>query len=106
MQREDPADRRFVKYEKMKELLDLEETFPTEFTYKFIGQNSALFKEGIAAWFAEWSAQYPTFKMLTERESAGGAHLALTYTFRAPSSDVIIAIFRAIEKIPDIRIVL
>jgi hypothetical protein len=55
---------------------------------------------------AEWVAKHPTIRKVSERESAGGNHLACTYDFLAPSSNAIIAIFREIEKIPDIRVVL
>lgn len=91
-----------MKYEKLKALLDQDQTFPHEFTYKFIGQNSPAFRAGVA----EWVAKHPTIRKVSERESAGGNHLACTYDFLAPSSNAIISIFREIEKIPDIRVVL
>jgi putative lipoic acid-binding regulatory protein len=98
-----------MKYAKLKDLLDhpdAEQKFPFEFSYKFIGANTDAFRAGVVAWEKNWERTHPTFKRVSERESTNGNHLALTFTFLAPNSDAVVEIFRSIENLPEVKVVL
>jgi putative lipoic acid-binding regulatory protein len=89
-------------YANLKELLEAQESFPLRFTYKFIGQNSARFQAAIQ----NLETTYPTLRLEGARESAGGKHLAKTYSYPAINADAVIEIFRAIERMEDLLIML
>jgi putative lipoic acid-binding regulatory protein len=89
-------------YTPLKLLLEKQETFPIHFTYKFIGRNSSAFLDGVEA----LKKTHPGLKHEMTRKSAKDAHISLTYGFDAESADAIIEIFRAVEKVPDLLIIL
>lgn len=89
-------------YEKLKALLEEQETFPLAFTYKFIGFQSPAF----AASVSRLERAFPGLVHELDRESSGGKHLAKTYRYEAADVDAIIVIFQAIEKLDDLVIVL
>ena len=88
-------------YARLQALLEEQETFPLEFTYKFIGNDTPAFAASIAA----FERSHSTLRPAGTRRN-GAKHVAMTYQFTAPSAAVIIEIYRAIEKIEDIIIVL
>jgi putative lipoic acid-binding regulatory protein len=89
-------------YVKLQQMLEDHETFPHSFTYKFIGRNTPEFASSVAA----LERDTPALKPVASRESSGGAHLAKTYVFDAPSAEAIIDVYRAIEKLKDLMVVL
>ncbi|MGK5083823.1 DUF493 domain-containing protein [Bdellovibrionota bacterium FG-1] len=89
-------------YTQLRTLLAAQETFPCPFTYKFIGLNSP----GFAAAVVLFEKSFPSITHQSTRESAGGKHLSKTYVFEAADVDAIIEVYRAIEKLEDLVIVL
>ena len=89
-------------YQKLKELLEEQEQFPVQFTYKFIGRNSSRFLDSVK----KLEQQFPALKHEGQRLSANQAHSSQTYSYNAPSAQAIIDVFQAIEKLDDILMVL
>jgi putative lipoic acid-binding regulatory protein len=89
-------------YSKLKSLLEEQEKFPLHFIFKFIGRNTPVFLEGVKS----LEATFPTLKHEMTRKSAKDQHIAMTYAISAPNAHLIIEVFRAIEKIEDLLIIL
>ncbi len=90
------------KFSRLKALLEEQETFPFDFTLKFIGKNTDRFQKGVSL----FESAHPILKMQARRESAKGNHLAMTYTFSARSADHIIATLEQVAKIEDVMVIL
>ena len=89
-------------YTQLKLLLESLESFPLQFTYKFIGRNTANFRTAVT----QFEALFPSLKTEGSRLSGNQAHLSMTYSLSAPTAQHIIDVFQAIEKIEDVLIVL
>lgn len=89
-------------FRRLKALLEEQETFPFDFTLKFIGRNTERFQKGLS----DFESAHPILKMQTRRESAKGNHLAMTYTFLARNADHIIATLEQVAKIEDVMVIL
>jgi putative lipoic acid-binding regulatory protein len=89
-------------YAELKRLLEDLETFPHRFTFKFIGRHSETFALSVA----KLEQRFPGLRHEQSRESNGGKHVAKTYTMEATSADEIIDVFKAIEKVEDVLVVL
>jgi putative lipoic acid-binding regulatory protein len=89
-------------YARLRELLEAQETFPTDFTHKFIGKNTKLFAKGVR----DLQFAHPRLQLETARKSSGEKHLALTYVYRAESVDEIIEVLEAIHQIEDLHMIL
>lgn len=89
-------------YAKIQELLKGQEKFPLRFTYKFIGRNTDAFNEAVA----KLEHAFPSLKHEHTRESSGGKHLSKTFVFDAADAEAIIEIYRAIEVLEDVLVVL
>ena len=89
-------------YTQLKALLEELETFPVHFVYKFIGRNTQAFANGVA----ELQKTHPSLKHEMTRNSAKDAHISFTYGFEAQSAAAIIEVFRAIEKVEDLLLIL
>ncbi len=89
-------------YDKLRELLIAQETFPFDYTHKFIGKNTAAFAQSVAA----LEAQFPKARRVTERRTADGKHISFTYIFNAASADEIIALLQATSLLNDLRVLL
>lgn len=89
-------------YSKLKQMLEDQEAFPLQFTFKFIGRSSTAFATSTKV----WELSFPGLRHQGTRASSNGQHTSVTYIYEAPDADTIIAIYRAIEKIEDILIVL
>ncbi|MCM2278416.1 MAG: DUF493 domain-containing protein [Oligoflexia bacterium] len=87
---------------KLKTLLEEQETFPLDFTLKFIGRNSARFTAAVAV----FESEHPGLRLESRRESSAGKHLALTYRMLARNADEIVAIMRRIALIEDVQVIL
>ena len=89
-------------YSKMRELLIAQETFPLRFTYKFIGRNTPAFLAAVL----RFEGEHPTLTLESSRQSANQQHVSRTYVFDAPNVDVIIEIYKRIEKLEDVLVML
>jgi putative lipoic acid-binding regulatory protein len=89
-------------FNRLKTLLEQQETFPFDFTLKFIGRNTDRFQKGLAL----FESAHPILRMQTRRESAKGNHLAMTYVFSARNADHIIATLEQVAKIDDVMVIL
>jgi putative lipoic acid-binding regulatory protein len=89
-------------YTKLKELLETEETFPHRFLFKFIGRNTPTFLTGVAA----LTRANPALQLVSTRKSSNDQHVSLSYEYEAAEAEAIIEIYRAIQKIEDLLIVL
>lgn len=89
-------------YERLRSLLKEQETFPVDFTVKFVGKNTESFKSGIL----RFAQEHPTLNETARRESAKGKHLAMTYVFSAKNADHIVAVLERVGLIEDLLIVL
>lgn len=88
-------------YENLKLILE-KEIYPHSFSFKFIGKNSAPFQQGVD----KLLNQFPKLVMRTQRLSQNQNHVSYTYSLQAQSAEAIIEVFRVIEKLPDLEIIL
>ncbi len=89
-------------YDKLRGLLESQETFPFDYTHKFIGRNTPSFFQSVAA----LEAQFPKARRVTERRSADDKHVSLTYLLNADNADEIIALLQATSLLNDLRVIL
>jgi putative lipoic acid-binding regulatory protein len=89
-------------YSKLKELLEDQEEFPIYFVYKFIGRNTTVFATAVEGLLK----QFPSLKHEMTRKTANDQHIAMTYGYDATSADAVIEVFRHIEKIDDLILIL
>ena len=88
-------------YQNLKVLLE-KEAFPHDFLFKFIGKNSDAFEEGTR----QLERDFPDLIMETLKLSQNQNHVSYSYSFQAETAEQIIEIYRAIEKLPDLEILL
>jgi putative lipoic acid-binding regulatory protein len=93
-------------YERLRALLIDQETFPCEFTVKFVGKNTEAFQAGIT----RFESEHPTLTQTARRVSAStnhpARHISMTYVFSAKSADHIIAVLERVALIEDVILVL
>ena len=89
-------------FSRLKSLLEQQETFPFDFTLKFIGRNSDRFQKGIS----RFENDHPVLRVQSRRESSNGNHLAMTYVFSARNAEHIIATLEQVAKIEDVMVIL
>ena len=89
-------------YGKLRELLLAQEKFPLDYLHKFIGRNSDAFSAGLA----DWAKCHPAATCQADRLSANQGHRSVTYIFRAPDVDALIAMLQATDRIPDLVMIL
>ncbi len=77
-------------FEKFKELLDQEHTWPSEYQFKFIVKHSEL--ENVQSLFRE--------ETIAIRESESGKYASLTFSKVMRSSDEVISIYKKASIIP------
>ena len=93
---------RQMDYARLKALLEEQETFPHDFTLKFIGVNSQAFAEDVK----KFEARYPSLRKQAERKSSGEANIALTYLYLSQSADEIITLLQDVSKLRDVKVIL
>jgi putative lipoic acid-binding regulatory protein len=91
-----------VDFSKLKYLLEEQEDFPLDYTFKFIGKNTFTFSSAVKV----FEKAYPALEFKGEKLSANLAHISLTYFFKAPSADAIIQVLEAVAKIEDVVVIL
>ncbi len=89
-------------FDKFRRLLEETYLFPANYTHKFIGKNSDLFRTGIA----EFENKFVGLKRTGEKLSANSAHVALTYDFLAGTPEDIVQLAKATYEIPDLIYIL
>ena len=89
-------------FEKFRTLLTETYLFPANYTHKFIGKNSDLFRTSVT----EFEAKFVGLKRVGEKQSANGNHLALTYDFLAGTAEDIIELAKATHLISDLTYIL
>jgi len=89
-------------FDKFRQLLTETYLFPANYTHKFIGKNSEIFRNSVA----EFEGKFVGLKRVGEKQSASGNHLALTYDFLAGTADDIIELAKATHKISDLLYIL
>jgi putative lipoic acid-binding regulatory protein len=89
-------------FDKFRTLLTETYLFPANYTHKFIGKNSDLFLAGVSA----FEGKFVGLKRTGEKQSASGAHLALTYDFLAGSAEDVIELAKATHLIDDLLYIL
>ena len=89
-------------FEKFRTLLEAHYTFPCVYTHKFIGKNSTIFKTSVD----EFEKKFIGLTRSTERLSASGKHLSLTYEYHAANADEVIALAVETQKINDLIYIL
>jgi putative lipoic acid-binding regulatory protein len=89
-------------YAKLRALLEEQETFPYEYTHKFIGKNTKAFAVSVTA----LEQKFPKARRVSERHSGDQAHVALTYVLLADTPDDVIALLQATMLLDDLKIVL
>lgn len=89
-------------YAAFRELLNKNHTFPTIYIHKFIGLNSKIFKESVA----EFEKKFIGLTRTSEKQSASGKHISLTYHYHATHADDIILLTQVTYKINDLIYIL
>ena len=89
-------------FQKFRELLEKSYLFPASYLHKFVGRNSPAFHEGVR----EFEEKFVGLKRASEKKSASGEHIALTYSFTAGNAEDIVDLSKATHRIPDILFVL
>jgi len=89
-------------FDKFRKLLNETYLFPANYTHKFIGKNSDLFRNSVT----EFEGKFVGLKRVGEKQSASGNHLALTYDFLAGSADDIVELAKATHLVNDLLYIL
>jgi len=89
-------------FDSFRKLLSETYLFPANYTHKFIGRNSQVFRSSVV----DFEKQFVGLVRTSEKQSANGNHLALTYTFLAGSPDDIVELAKATHRISDLIYVL
>ncbi len=89
-------------FEKFRTLLEAHYTFPCVYTHKFIGKNSSIFKVAVE----EFEKKFIGLTRSSERLSASGKHISLTYEYHAATADEVIALAVETQKINDLIYIL
>jgi putative lipoic acid-binding regulatory protein len=89
-------------FEKFRALLEAHYVFPCLYTHKFIGKNSTIFKTSVE----EFEKKFIGLTRSSERQSASGKHLSLTYDYHAANADEVITLSVETQKINDLIYIL
>lgn len=89
-------------FEKFRKLLTETYLYPANYTHKFIGKNSELFQTSVV----EFEGKFVGLKRVSEKMSANGNHIALTYDFLAATPEDIIELAKATYLISDLIYIL
>ncbi len=89
-------------YSRIRELLEAQESFPIFYTHKFIGKNSVVFQESLKT----LELKFPHLERVSQRQSAKGNHIAMTYRFEAFSAEAIVVVMEATSQLEDVLVLL
>ena len=85
-------------FEKFRALLDCNYQFPCMYLHKFIGANTTVFKMAVA----DFEKKFIGLVRVTERLSASGKHLSLTYEYQAANAQDVVQLTVETQKLNDI----
>jgi putative lipoic acid-binding regulatory protein len=89
-------------FAKFKSLLESNFQFPCVYTHKIIGANSTIFNSSVE----EFEKKFIGLTRKTERLSASGKHLSLTFEYHAASSDDVVQLMIETKKLNDLIYIL
>ena len=89
-------------FQNFKDLLNQHHQFPTMYHHKFIGKNSPLFIESVA----EFEKKFIGLTRISERQSASGRHLSLSYEYQAANAEDVVELSVQSHKINDLIYIL
>ncbi len=87
---------------KFKELLLQNFQFPCVYTHKIIGANSVIFKSSVI----EFETKFIGLSKTTERLSASGKHLSITYEYQAANPEDVVQLMIETRKMNDLIYIL
>jgi len=90
-----------VDFDQLRALLE-KESYPHEYTFKFIGKNSHRFTQGLHG----LEGKFTKLSVRGSRESSGGKNLAVTYMLVALNADEIIAVLEGVMQVDDLLVIL
>ncbi len=82
-------------FEKFRALLESNSQFPSVYHHKFIGANSAIFKSAVE----EFEKKFIGLTKISERLSASGKHLSLSYDYQAASAEDVVQLLIETNKL-------
>ncbi len=85
-------------FEKFRTLLENNFQFPCIYHHKFIGLNSTIFKNSVT----DFEKKFIGLTRVSERESASGKHLSLSYDYHAATSEEVVQLMAETQKVHDI----
>lgn len=85
-------------FEKFRTLLEANFQFPCVYIHKFIGGNSTIFKSSVD----DFEKKFIGLNRVSERLSASGKHLSLTYEYQAANPEDVVQLLLATHKINDL----
>ncbi len=85
-------------FEKFRALLETNHEFPCVYTHKFIGAHSPIFKTSVE----EFEKAFIGLTRVSERLSASGKHLSLTYDYQAANPEDVVQLMIATQKLNDL----
>lgn len=83
---------------KFRALLDKNYQFPAIYLHKFIGANSTIFTTSVT----DFEKKFIGLTRVTQRLSASGKHMSLTYEYMAANAEEVIQLVLETQKINDI----
>lgn len=83
---------------KFKILLENNFQFPCTYLHKFIGMNSPIFKTSVT----DFEKKFIGLSKVSEKFSASGKHLSLTYEYQAANSDDVVQLLIETHKLNDL----
>ena len=85
-------------FEKFRILLENNHQFPCVYTHKFIGAHSTIFKSSVDV----FEKKFIGLTRVSERLSASGKHLALTYEYQAGTAEDVVQLLIATHQLNDL----
>ena len=85
-------------FEKFRSLLESNFQFPCVYTHKVIGANSTIFKNSIT----EFENKFVGLTKTTERLSASGKHISITYEYQAANVEDVVQLMIETQKLNDL----
>jgi len=102
MSKKPPTQAHAAAFDRIRALLREQESFPLRYTHKIIGKHSAAFRTGADRLLRE----VPGLRIAFERESSGGAHLAITFEFSAADADQVVRLLELTAEVEDLLVIL
>ena len=79
-----------------------EETYPQTFRFKFVGKNTSLFETGTR----DLEGLFPELVMENLRYSKNESYASYTYCLEVSCADEVLAVYKAIQRLSDLEVIL